>query len=68
MMENGCSYRELFRLIEQLPGMLHGDRSLPAEVIHIIANFIPLKMVVPAEAIPIRAFSIPGMQHIHQRL
>jgi hypothetical protein len=67
MMENGCSYRELFRLIEQLPGTRHGDRSLPPEVIHIIANFIPLKMVVPAEAIPIRACSIPGIMHHNGR-
>jgi hypothetical protein len=56
LMENGCSYRELFRLIERLSVTSHGDESsLPDEIIREIANFVPLKPVVPAEVIAIRA-------------
>jgi hypothetical protein len=58
--ELGCSYRELFWLIEQLPMCRGDDQSLPSEIIHKITNFFTVEPVVSSEVVAARATSTDG--------
>lgn len=62
LMEIGCTYRELLRLIEKLPAVRLEERDevLPPEIIEKIASFLTVVPVVPVDVVAVRASSSDG--------